>query len=42
VENQFSDTIVAFHVDSNTGQLTPTGDNVAVPSPVCLKFIAAE
>lgn len=42
VENQFSDTIVTFHVDANTGQLTPTGDNIAVPSPVCLKFIAAE
>jgi len=42
VENQFSDTIVTFHVDINTGQLTPTGDNVAAPSPVCLKFIAAE
>ena len=42
VENQFSDTIVAFHFDANTGQLTPTGENVTVPSPVCLKFIAAE
>lgn len=42
VENQFSDTIVAFHVDVNTGQLTPTGENVTVPSPVCLKFVAAE
>ncbi|HLZ12457.1 MAG TPA: lactonase family protein [Candidatus Acidoferrum sp.] len=42
VENQFSDTIVTFHVDANTGQLTPTGENVNVPSPVCLKFIAAE
>jgi len=42
VENQFSDTIVTFHVDINTGQLTPTGENVTVPSPVCLKFIAAE
>ncbi len=41
-ENQWSDTIVTFHVDANTGQLTPTGDNVSVPSPVCLKFIAAE
>ena len=42
VENQWSDTIVAFHVDGNTGQLTPTGENVSVPSPVCLKFVAAE
>ncbi|GAC1638062.1 MAG: lactonase family protein [Candidatus Acidiferrum sp.] len=41
-ENQWSDTIVTFHVDANTGQLTPTGENVSVPSPVCLKFIAAE
>jgi 6-phosphogluconolactonase len=42
VENQSSDTIVIFHVDDNSGQLTPTGDTVSVPSPVCLKFIAAE
>jgi 6-phosphogluconolactonase len=42
VENQWSDTIVTFHVDANTGALTPTGENVSVPSPVCLKFIAAE
>jgi 6-phosphogluconolactonase len=42
VENQFSDTIVTFHVDANSGQLTPTGENVTVPSPVCLKFVAAE
>jgi 6-phosphogluconolactonase len=42
VENQFSDTIVTFHVDAISGQLTPTGENVTVPSPVCLKFIAAE
>jgi 6-phosphogluconolactonase len=41
-ENQLSDTIVVFHVDANTGALTPTGENVSVPSPVCLKFIAAE
>lgn len=42
VENQWTDTIVTFHVDAISGQLTPTGDNVTVPSPVCLKFVAAE
>lgn len=42
VENQWSDTIITFHVDATTGALTPTGENVSVPSPVCLKFIAAE
>jgi 6-phosphogluconolactonase len=42
VENQLSDTIVIFHVDALSGELTPTGDTLSVPSPVCLKFIPAE
>jgi 6-phosphogluconolactonase len=38
-ENQNSDTIVIFRIDQQTGILTPTGDSVQVPSPVCLVFL---
>jgi 6-phosphogluconolactonase len=41
-ENQESNNIVAFHIDSATGSLTPTGQTVEVPSPVCVTFVAAE
>ena len=36
--NQDSGSIVAFRVDSGTGRLTPTGDMLEVPSPVCILF----
>ncbi|NLF72141.1 MAG: lactonase family protein [Candidatus Anammoximicrobium sp.] len=38
--NQASDTIVGFRIDQETGALTPTGQKLDVPSPVCVKFIA--
>lgn len=41
-ENQESNTIVVFHVDTATGSLTPTGQTIEVPSPVCLTFVAAK
>jgi 6-phosphogluconolactonase len=41
-ENQNSDTIVEFRIDAATGKLTPTGEVVHVPSPVCLAFLSAE
>jgi 6-phosphogluconolactonase len=41
-ENQFSNNIVSFRIDQKTGALTPTGDSVDVPSPVCLVFLAVE
>jgi 6-phosphogluconolactonase len=41
-ENQFSNNIVTFRIDQKTGALTPTGDTVEVPSPVCLVFLAVE
>jgi 6-phosphogluconolactonase (cycloisomerase 2 family) len=28
-----------FKVDQATGKLTPTGDSVEVPKPVCIKFV---
>jgi 6-phosphogluconolactonase len=41
-EDQLSDKIVTFRIDQKTGALTPTGDTVEVPSPVCLTFLAVE
>ena len=38
-ENQLSDTIVTFRIDQKTGALTPTGDTLDVPSPVCVQFL---
>jgi 6-phosphogluconolactonase len=40
--NQESNNIVIFKIDSATGSLTPTGQTVEVPSPVCLTFVPAE
>lgn len=42
VGNQNSDTIVVFKRDQKTGLLTPTGTEVSVGSPVCLKFVAID
>ncbi len=36
--NQNTDTVAVFRVNTDTGALTPTGEPVAVPSPVCLLF----
>lgn len=41
-ENQLSDTIVEFRIDLATGKLTPTGETIAVPSPVCISFLPDE
>jgi 6-phosphogluconolactonase len=38
VENQDSDSIVVFRVDSKTGRLSPTGQKVTVGAPVCAVF----
>jgi len=40
--NQGSDTIVSFRIDPETGALTPTGHQLDVPAPVCVKFVAIE
>jgi 6-phosphogluconolactonase len=42
VANQDTDNIVEFAIDSTTGKLTPTGTELKVPMPVCIKFLAAE
>jgi len=36
--NQNSDNIVVFRIDPKTGKLKPTGAQIAVSSPVCVKF----
>jgi 6-phosphogluconolactonase len=40
--NQGSDTVVPFKVDQETGRLTPTGEPISVPKPVCVLFIKAQ
>lgn len=40
-ENQDSDNVVVFRIDPQSGHLTPTGQSLAVPSPVCAIFVAA-
>lgn len=40
VANQRSDSVVVFGRDPNSGRLTPTRQQVAIPSPVCLRFLA--
>jgi 6-phosphogluconolactonase len=40
--NQGTDSIVLFKVDQETGKLHEAGKPIAVPSPVCVKFVAAE
>src|SRR6266481_5017421 len=37
--NQESNTIVTFRIDAITGALSPTGDPVQVPAPVCIVFV---
>jgi 6-phosphogluconolactonase len=41
-ENQLSDSIVEFRVDPATGKLTPTGEALSVPSPVCIAFLSVQ
>jgi 6-phosphogluconolactonase len=37
--NQESNNVVVFRIDPVTGRLTPTGDIVEVPAPVCITFV---
>lgn len=39
VANQKSNNIVVFRIDARTGALTPTGQVLAAPNPVSLKFV---
>ena len=38
--NQRSDSVVVFRRDPDNGRLTPTRQRIAIPSPVCLRFLA--
>jgi len=40
-ENQGSNTIVVFRINQDTGELEPTGNAAEVPSPVCIRMLAA-
>jgi 6-phosphogluconolactonase len=40
--NQSTDNIVVFRIDQKTGKLTPTGQNLEVGAPVCVKFMAVK
>ena len=40
--NQDSNSIVVFRIDKNTGRLTPTGQSVEAPAPMCVKFLAVK
>lgn len=40
--NQDSDTVALFRIDAQTGLLSPLGEPVAVPRPVCIRFLLAE
>jgi 6-phosphogluconolactonase len=39
VANQKTNNIVVFNINQDTGQLTPTGTNLKVNQPMCLKFL---
>ena len=41
VANQKSDSVIVFARDQKSGRLTPTRERIALPSPVCLRFLAA-
>jgi len=41
VANQKSDSVMVFARDQKSGRLTPTRERIALPSPVCLRFLAA-
>lgn len=40
--NQSTDNVAVFKVDQASGKLNQVGDLVAIPAPVCVKFVAAE
>jgi 6-phosphogluconolactonase len=37
--NQRSNTVVSFRINSESGTLTPTGHSIAVPAPVCVRYL---
>jgi 6-phosphogluconolactonase len=41
-ENQNTNSIVEFRINQTTGKLTPTGETLSVPSPICISFLPLE
>ncbi|WP_379128077.1 lactonase family protein [Paenibacillus sp. sgz500958] len=39
VANQNSGSITSYMIDSDNGRLIPTGNDLALPTPVCIKFL---
>jgi len=39
VANQESDNIVIFRINRQTGMITPTGKQILIPNPVCIKLL---
>ncbi|HEV8132141.1 MAG TPA: lactonase family protein [Acidobacteriota bacterium] len=37
--NQNSDSVVVFRIDATAGRLSPAGQTIVVPSPVCVRFV---
>jgi 6-phosphogluconolactonase len=37
--NQKTENIVVFRINQETGDLTPTGTKIDVPTPVCIRFL---
>ncbi len=42
VANQGTDNVVAFKVNQETGRLTPTGQELTVGMPVCVRFVEVQ
>lgn len=40
VANQSGGNVLVFRIHPSTGELTPTGTSLAVPTPVCVRFMA--
>jgi len=40
--NQDGGSVVVFRIDTKTGRLTPTGDRLDVPFPVCVTFLPSK
>jgi 6-phosphogluconolactonase len=38
--NQNSDSVVVFRIDPETGSLAPTGSQISVSAPVCVRFVS--
>jgi 6-phosphogluconolactonase len=37
--NQSSNNVVVFRIDTKTGRLSPTGQTVETPGPMCVRFL---